>query len=66
MTDSQKPCTIYSVMSDLPTSELVYQVQAFRSYSSRGGRLSIEEWMDTKDFAPRERSAIRSIWKRSQ
>ena len=51
-------------MSDLPPAVLVYQIEAFSSYRDRGGPLSLEEWMDTKDFSIRERATIRAIWKR--
>ncbi len=42
-----------------------YQVDAFVAYALRGGRLSLEEWMETKDFAPSDRAAIRSVWTRA-
>ena len=47
-------------------NELVYQIEAFQSYHSRGGRLSLEEWMDTKAFSNRERSTLRAMWRRAR
>ena len=64
MTDSQKTCSIGPAMIDLPPAALVYQIEALLSYQSRRGGLSLKEWMDTKDFSPRERATLRAIWAR--
>lgn len=54
--------TILVPMQTLATDTLIYQVEAFTSYQSRGGRFSFEEWMDTKGFSLRDRSTLRAIW----
>lgn len=63
-TDSQHSCIIAPDMQTLALDTLIYQVEAFTSYSSRGGRFSFEEWMDTKGFNARDRAALRAIWAR--
>jgi hypothetical protein len=60
------PAIIDLNMSTLATDTLIYQVEAFSSYQSRGGRFSFEEWMDTKGFNPRDRASLRAIWTRRQ
>jgi hypothetical protein len=40
------------------------QIEAFASYSSRGGRFTFDEWMDTKGFTNSERTLLRSAWTR--
>lgn len=55
-----------SAMHALALDTLIYQIEAFSSYNSRGGRLSLEEWMDTKGFNPRDRASLRAIWTRQR
>lgn len=52
-------------MKALDTQSLLYELEAFESYSSRGGRFSFEDWMDTKDFRDRDRVVLRAMWNRA-
>lgn len=47
-------------MNELDSDAAFYQIQAFESYHGRGGRFSFEEWMDSKGFTSRQRSALRA------
>lgn len=50
---------------ELSSEALSYQVEAFMAYSTKGGPLSLEQWMETKDFTPEDRATLRAVWSRA-
>lgn len=47
--------TRWPARRELSNSALVYELEAFVAYRGKGGRLTIYEWMDSKDFVPADR-----------
>lgn len=50
---------------ELSNAALSDQLQAFIAYSARGGSLSFEQWMESKDFTLEDRATLRAVWTRA-